>query len=75
MDRSRGGMRRPRWLRGLVVCQIPCLLLAFVVPQWAGTGAVGLRLSSRTLVATFSLNAVYGLTLPKGLNSDASPKT
>ncbi len=53
----------PGWLRGLIYCQIPWALQAFVVLPWLGAGAFGLALSPWTPFASFGLNAIFGLTL------------
>lgn len=53
----------PGWLRGLIFCQIPWLLHAFVVLPWTGAGVLGLNLSPSTPLVCFLLNAVFGLTL------------
>ena len=56
-------LKGPGWLRGLIFCQIPWLLQAFVVLPWTGAGALGLRLSPLTPLLSFALNAIYGLVL------------
>ena len=56
-------LRGPGWLRGLIFCQIPWLLQAFVVLPWVGAGVMGLKLSPGTPLASFALNAIFGLTL------------
>jgi hypothetical protein len=53
----------PGWLRGLVFCQFPWLIQAFVVLPWTGAGILGLHLSPLTPVASFLLNGLYGVTL------------
>lgn len=53
----------PGWLRGLLFCQIAWVIQAFVVLPWMGSGIMGLRLSPWTPCLSFSLNAVFGLTL------------
>jgi hypothetical protein len=64
----------PGWLRGLIFCQIPWLIQAFIVLPWMGSGMLGLRLSPWTPATSFALNAVFGLLLgliyrPKTINA------
>ena len=56
-------LRGPGWLRGLLFCQLPWLIQAAVVLPWLGAGVLGLRLSPLTPVASFTLNALYGVIL------------
>jgi hypothetical protein len=56
-------LRGPGWLRGLLFCQLPWLIQVAVVLPWLGVGALGWRLSPLTPVASFTLNALYGVTL------------
>lgn len=53
----------PGWLRGMVFCQVPWLLQAFVVLPWTGAGMLGLHLSPMTPIASFLLNGLFGVTL------------
>ncbi len=53
----------PGWLRGLIFCQVPWIMQAFVVLPWTGAGILGLHLSALTPAASFLLNALYGVTL------------
>lgn len=73
-------LRGPGWLRGFIFCQIPWLLQAFVVLPWLGAGALGLKLSPWTPLASFALNAIFGLTLgaiyrARSIDSTFAPKT
>jgi hypothetical protein len=63
------------WLRGLIFCQIPWLIQAFVVLPWMDFGLLGLKLSPWTPFVSFILNAVFGLVLgilyrPKSISKD-----
>jgi hypothetical protein len=56
-------LRGPGWLRGLLFCQLPWLIQVAVVLPWLAVGVLGLHLSPLTPVASFTLNALYGVTL------------
>lgn len=51
------------WLRGLLFCQLPWLAQAFAVLPLTGSGVCGLRLSPLTPLASWLVNAIYGVTL------------